>query len=103
MNEVELGKNERLTRFIVQDLNQKPSLPFEDGSVDIFTNAMSVDYLVRPLDVFCEMRRALRPGGMALMSFSNRFFPTKVVKAWKQTGDLGHCAIAAMYFRYTGF
>lgn len=38
---------------------------------------MSVDYLTRPLEVFQEMHRCLKPGGLAVMSFSNRCFPTK--------------------------
>lgn len=103
MNRQELQRNSKLTRFIVQDLNKNPILDFEDGTVDLFTNAMSVDYLAQPLQVFSEMQRALRPGGMAVMSFSNRFFPTKVIRAWREAGDLGHCAIAMSYLRYTGF
>lgn len=39
--------------------------------------AVSVDYLTRPLEVFQEMHRCLKPGGLAVMSFSNRCFPTK--------------------------
>ena len=43
---------------------------------------MSVDYLTRPLEVFAEMRRVLKPGGLAVMSFSNRCFPTKGEPGW---------------------
>ena len=32
----------------------------------------------------------LRPGGVAIMSFSNRCFPTKAVAIWTQTGDPDH-------------
>ena len=38
---------------------------------------MSVDYLSKPVEVFREMHRVLKPGGKAIMSFSNRCFPTK--------------------------
>ena len=54
-----------------------PRLPYEDNSFDVVTNAVSVDYLTRPLEVFREMHRVLKPGGQAIMSFSNRCFPTK--------------------------
>ena len=54
-----------------------PSLPYEDNSFDVITNTVSVDYLARPLEVFREMHRCLKPGGQAIMSFSNRCFPTK--------------------------
>jgi ubiquinone/menaquinone biosynthesis C-methylase UbiE len=43
----------------------------------VVTNAVSVDYLNNPLEVFKEMNRVLKPGGRAIMSFSNRCFPTK--------------------------
>ena len=48
---------------------------------------MSVDYLTRPLEVFREMHRCLKPGGLAVMSFSNRCFPTK--------GECGGWAVVA--------
>lgn len=54
-----------------------PRLPYEDNSFDVITNAVSVDYLAKPLEVFKEMHRVLKPGGRAIMSFSNRCFPTK--------------------------
>lgn len=33
--------------------------------------------LSKPIEVFQEMHRVLKPGGKAIMSFSNRCFPTK--------------------------
>jgi len=57
-----------------------PKLPYEDNSFDVITNAVSVDYLAKPMEVFKEMHRVLRPGGQAIMSFSNRCFPTKGVQ-----------------------
>ena len=55
----------------------EPKLPYEDNSFDVITNAVSVDYLTKPIEVFKEMHRVLKPGGQAIMSFSNRCFPTK--------------------------
>jgi hypothetical protein len=40
--------------------------------------------------VFKEVHRCLKPGGTAIMSFSNRCFPTKAIAIWSQTGDLDH-------------
>ena len=45
---------------------------------DVVTNSLSVDYLTQPLEVFAEMNRVLKPGGLACMAFTNRCFPTKV-------------------------
>ncbi|XP_073224588.1 uncharacterized protein [Cicer arietinum] len=56
-----------LTDDVVQDLNVNPTLPFEDNSFNIITNVVSVDYLTKPLNVFKEMRRILKPGGLAIM------------------------------------
>ena len=78
MNAAELDKNAALTERVVQDLNLVPTLPFMDASFDFVLCVVSVDYLVQPRDVLRDALRALRPGGEAVISFSNRFFPPKV-------------------------
>ncbi|KAL4295860.1 hypothetical protein GQ457_12G022490 [Hibiscus cannabinus] len=102
MNEEELKRNPVLTEYVVQDLNLNPKLPFEDNSFDVITNVVSVDYLTKPLDVFKEMCRVLKPGGLAIMSFSNRCFWTKAISIWTSTGDADHVLIVGSYFHYTG-
>ena len=62
MNPTELAANEAATTWLVHDLNVEPSLPFDDGSFDAVTCCASVDYLTRPLDVFADVARVLRPG-----------------------------------------
>ncbi|CAL4974407.1 unnamed protein product [Urochloa decumbens] len=91
-----------LTEYVVQDLNVNPKLPFEDNTFDVITNVVSVDYLTKPIDVFKEMRRILKPAGVAIMSFSNRCFWTKAVSIWTSTGDVDHAWIVAAYFHYAG-
>ncbi|CAN0421001.1 unnamed protein product, partial [Ectocarpus sp. 13 AM-2016] len=56
----------------VKDLNVDAKFPFDDNSFDVVTCVVSVDYLNKPLEVFNEIRRVLRPGGKAIMSMSNR-------------------------------
>ncbi|KAK7272765.1 hypothetical protein RJT34_29588 [Clitoria ternatea] len=102
MNEDELKRNPVLTEYVVQDLNVNPKLQFEDNSFDIITNVVSVDYLTKPLDVFKEMSRILKPGGLAIMSFSNRCFWTKAISIWTSTGDVDHVMIVGSYFHYAG-
>ena len=102
MNKKELEANKQLTDFIVQDLNEQPKLSqLEDNSFDVICNVVSVDYLTKPLEVFQEMHRILRPGGVALMSFSNRCFPTKAIAMWLQADDIGRLTIVASYFHYS--
>lgn len=51
MNEEELKANKEASEYVVHDLNLEPDLPFPDNSFDIITNAVSVDYLNKPLEV----------------------------------------------------
>ena len=102
MNEEELKKNAILTEYSVKDLNEDPVLPYESNSFDVVTNAVSVDYLNKPLEVIREVQRVLKPGGLAIMSFSNRCFPTKAISLWTGTGDLDHVWIVGSYFHYAG-
>eukprot|EP00591_Stephanopyxis_turris_P007861 CAMPEP_0195524494 /NCGR_PEP_ID=MMETSP0794_2-20130614/24366_1 /TAXON_ID=515487 /ORGANISM="Stephanopyxis turris, Strain CCMP 815" /LENGTH=244 /DNA_ID=CAMNT_0040654729 /DNA_START=181 /DNA_END=912 /DNA_ORIENTATION=+ len=101
MNGEELAANPQLTEYVVQDLNKNPVLAdFEDGSFDVVCNVVSVDYLTNPLEVFKETHRVLKPNGVALISFSNRCFPTKAVAMWLQADDIGRLTIVASYFHY---
>eukprot|EP00656_Telonema_subtile_P036041 TRINITY_DN40008_c0_g1_i1.p1 TRINITY_DN40008_c0_g1~~TRINITY_DN40008_c0_g1_i1.p1 ORF type:complete len:235 (-),score=40.57 TRINITY_DN40008_c0_g1_i1:205-909(-) len=102
MNLEELEANPRLDRSLVQDLNQQPALPYQDAEFDVATCALSVDYLVRPLEVFQEVNRVLRPGGAFVCSFSNRCFPTKAFALWSQTNDAQHAWVCGSFFHYSG-
>ena len=48
------------------------------------------------------MRRVLRPGGRAIMSFSNRCFASKAIAKWLSSDDAGRVAIVADYFHFSG-
>jgi len=102
MNEEELKENKQVDEFVVQDLNVNPKLPFEDNSFDIVTNAVSIDYLTKPLEICKEVARVLKPGGTAMFALSNRCFPTKAIGLWLQTNDLEHVFIVGSYFHFTG-
>lgn len=58
-----------------------------------------MDYLTRPLEVFTDVARVLRPGGPFVCTFSNRCFPTKAIRGWLAASDEQHCAIVERYFR----
>jgi SAM-dependent methyltransferase len=98
MNAAELAANPALAEHVVHDLNVDPALPFPDASFDDVTCCVSVDYLVRPVEVFGEVARVLRPGGRFVVTFSNRCFPTKAIRGWLATDDRGHLQIVAAYF-----
>lgn len=99
MNAAELDANPVLTVRHVQNLNTDPVLPFGNASFEACLIALSVQYLIRPLEVFEEIGRVLVPGGICAVSFSNRCFPTKAVAVWRALDDSGHIGLVATYFR----
>ena len=78
LNALELLANPSKTEWTLRNLNTNPKLPYGDDEFDVVTNALSCDYLTQPLEVFQEIHRVLKPGGLATMAFTNRCFPTKV-------------------------
>ncbi|KZT57168.1 hypothetical protein CALCODRAFT_453276, partial [Calocera cornea HHB12733] len=99
----ELAANPRLARRVVHDLNASPALPEEVGQAyDAVVCSVSVDYLVRPLEVFRELARVMRPRARAHMTFSNRCFPTKVIRGWLGMGEEERCDLVACYFHFAG-
>ena len=67
MNRADLERNPRLDEHCVHDLNADPELPYPDQSFDAVVNAVSVQYLIRPVEVFASVRRVLAPGGLPLI------------------------------------
>ena len=102
MNADELAANPMATAWVLHDLNEQPELPFDDATFDAATCCVSVDYLVRPVEVFASVARVLRPDGVFVCTFSNRLFPTKAIAGWLATNDDGHVAIVEEYFRRAG-
>lgn len=102
MNAQELGSNPAAVATVVHDLNADPALPFDDASFDDTVCCVSVDYLSRPVEVFAEVARVLRPGGHFVCTFSNRMFPTKAIRGWLHADDEERCRIVARYFTASG-
>ena len=99
LGETELEQNERLDRYLLHDLNQQPVLPLGDASFDVVLNTASVDYLTRPFEVFAEVARVLKPGGLFLVTFTNRLFSEKAVKLWREADETTRQLIIHEYFR----
>ena len=103
MNAEELRSNPRLSRSFVQDLNRNPILPLETDICDAALCCVGVQYLQRPLEVFADVLRVLRPGAPFVVSFSNRCFPTKAVAIWRSLDARGHAALVRLYLERAGF
>jgi SAM-dependent methyltransferase len=103
MNEEELQANPRYTRRFRQDLNADPVLPIPDASVDAAAICVSVQYLQRPVAVFREVRRVLKPGGVFAITFSNRCFPTKAIAIWLHLPMGQHSRLVSLYLDRADF
>ena len=102
LNAAELAANPMADARVVQDLNVDPVLPFADASFDAVVNCVSIDYLVRPVEVLAEVARVLRPGGLSVCTWSNRCFPTKAVAGWLATPERQRPDLVAAYHRLAG-
>ena len=99
MSEAELRANPMADVHIVHDLNADPRVPLPDAIVDDVVCCVSVDYLTRPIEVFRDVARVLRPGGRFVCTFSNRVFPTKAIRGWLYASEAERPRIVAEYFR----
>jgi SAM-dependent methyltransferase len=102
MNASELSNNPRLSEHVVQDLNQNPELPYDTASFDAIVNAVSIQYLTRPVQVFRSCARVLRPGGLYAVAMSHRCFPTKAIRAWHALPLRERLEVVKEYFRNAG-
>jgi SAM-dependent methyltransferase len=98
LNAEELGRNPRLNHYFVQNLNDNPALPLPDQDFDAVINCVSVQYLQYPEAIFTEIYRILKPGGVAIFSFSNRMFFQKAIQAWRDASEGGRVELVKGYF-----
>lgn len=98
LNAEELAKNPQLNHYFVQNLNQEPKLPIPDHSFDAVLNTVSVQYLQYPEAIFSEIYRILKPGGLAIVSFSNRMFWQKAIQVWRDGSEAQRVELVKGYF-----
>jgi SAM-dependent methyltransferase len=99
LNRNELSENTSLSEIVVHDLNKDPILPFPNNTFDAVLNTVSVDYITKPVQVFREVGRILRPGGLFLVIFSNRMFPEKAVRVWKESSEDERVLLVEDFFK----
>ena len=103
MNAEELKANHSATAQVVQDLNRENTLPFDDASLDAVVCTASVEYLVQPRRVFAEVLRVLRPGGVFVSTFSNRWFPGKAIQVWGELHEFERVGLVTQWLEQAGF
>jgi SAM-dependent methyltransferase len=102
MNLEELNANPRLDQVVVHNLNDTPRLPFAEASFDTVMIVVSIQYLVRPFDVFEEIRRVLKSGGKCIVSMSHRLFPTKAIYAFQTLAPQDRIHLVQQYMHRAG-
>ena len=102
LNAQEMGDNPDLDEYVVHNVNLEPTLPFDDESFDGVVITVSAQYLTSPVEIFQEVGRILRPGGVFIVAFSNRMFPTKAVRIWRMSSDEGRMDIVSSYMESAG-
>jgi hypothetical protein len=101
LNVEELNRNPVLNDHVVHDVNSHPELPFETAHFDVAVCTVSVEYLTRPMDVFAEVARVLKPQGWFVVTFSNRWFDPKSITIWPQLHEFERMGLVLEYFHGT--
>jgi SAM-dependent methyltransferase len=102
MNRPEMEDNPALTQIVVHNLNRDPRMPFADAEFDGAVVTVSVQYMTRPVEIFAEVGRVLKPGAPFVVTYSNRMFPTKAVAVWQSLDDFDRSKLVARYFMDSG-
>jgi SAM-dependent methyltransferase len=102
MNAEEMASNPDLDEYIVHNLNADSQLPFPDAYLDGVVVTVSIQYLIKPVEVFAEVNRVLKIGCPFLVLYSNRMFPTKAVRVWQMLRDKGRAELVQAYFHQAG-
>ena len=103
MNAIELEANPQLTEWCVHDLNAQPQLPYAKQSFERITLTVSIQYLIRPLEVMAAAYKVLKPGGQICIAMSHRLFPTKAIAAFTRMTPNDRINLVCQYLQAAGF
>ncbi len=102
MNGEEMQANPALNNFVIHDLNANPILPFDDKEFQVVVCSLSIEYLTKPQEIVNDVARVLEPGGLFMVSFSNRWFPPKVTTLWTHLHEFERLGLVLDYFIENG-
>ncbi|MGB5260003.1 MAG: methyltransferase domain-containing protein [Gammaproteobacteria bacterium] len=76
--------------------------PWPDATFDAAACTVSIEYLTDPVQVVRELGRVLKPGAPFVITFSDRWFPTKSVGMWNDLHPFERMALVLEYFHRAG-
>lgn len=103
IDEKALQQNHQLTKKILQDINQNPSIPLEDNSVDYICACSVIEYLRHPIPVLQECYRILKPGGRMIISFSPYFLAVRAIALWQALDNPERQRLIKILLKRAGF
>jgi SAM-dependent methyltransferase len=95
-----VGAGRRLSLQVADDLNEQPLLPFEDGAFDAALVTIDVGALRRPLEVFREVGRVLRPAGLVAVSFGQAARDEAHTRLWAEAEDREQLMLAEAFIEF---
>jgi SAM-dependent methyltransferase len=102
MNAEEMKANPRLCSHVVHDLNRDPVLPFSENLFDAAICTVSVEYMTRPIEAMRDLARVLKPAAPLVVTWSERWFPPKVVQVWTELHPFERMGLVIDYFVRSG-
>ncbi|KAF1918277.1 hypothetical protein BDU57DRAFT_514961 [Ampelomyces quisqualis] len=109
LNAEEMELNGALKEWRVLDLNQSPHDVREGWKddkglrFDAVTCVVSIDYLVKPLEICRNLLDAMNEGGKVHLVISNRCFPNKVVRRWMTLSEQARLELVGDYLHFAGW
>lgn len=98
LNQQELDANKQLSKTVLHDLNQSATLPFGNNEFDAVLCTVSIEYLVKPIEILTEVARVTKPGGLFVTTFSDRWFPGKEIEPWSEMHEFERLGLVMDYF-----
>eukprot|EP01038_Epipyxis_sp_PR26KG_P008398 gene8398-11356_t len=101
----EMKRNKDLDDFIVQDVSVDPFLPIADNYFDFVVVPAMFQLFQRPLDMFREINRVLKPGGTAIIGVKLSmwsFLSWKQGRYYVETNYLEDILALGSFFHYAG-